>query len=273
MRGNEFLDKMELINPAYVEAADDTPKIIKRSHLRWSAIVACFCILIGSTTAIAISGFGTQLMDFFTSRTEPGSDYSESGYVLSVQIEKVPTAALKGEIQEVPALIRQQFESRKPYMNSLPNSWYKTFESRSDAYDYVGFDGLKRLQWNLEEDKTTLDVQGTRSGNILSVSVVTSYAVHNIRLQFFADIYTENMEGEITVGTATTENVNFTESFYTTKNGKTLHIIEQTTLKSGYMAKDGYLTEDGVLYNLHISYLKEDADQAEELLVQWADLF
>ena len=81
------------------------------------------------------------------------------------------------------------------------------------------------------------------------------------------------MKGEITVGTATTENVNFTESFYTTKNGKTLHIIEQTTLKSGYMAKDGYLTEDGVLYNLHISYLKEDADQAEELLVQWADLF
>ena len=26
MRGNEFLDKMELIDPAYVEAADATPK-------------------------------------------------------------------------------------------------------------------------------------------------------------------------------------------------------------------------------------------------------
>ena len=30
MRGNEFLDKMELIDPAYVEAADATPKKKKR---------------------------------------------------------------------------------------------------------------------------------------------------------------------------------------------------------------------------------------------------
>ena len=30
MRGNEFLDKMELIDPAYVEAADAVSKIKKK---------------------------------------------------------------------------------------------------------------------------------------------------------------------------------------------------------------------------------------------------
>ena len=38
MRGNEFLDKMELIDPAYVEAADATPK--KKKSV-WIKTVKC----------------------------------------------------------------------------------------------------------------------------------------------------------------------------------------------------------------------------------------
>ena len=37
MRGNEFLDKMELIDPTYVEAADVKPKK-NRAWIRWGAI-------------------------------------------------------------------------------------------------------------------------------------------------------------------------------------------------------------------------------------------
>ena len=46
MRGNEFLDKMELINPVYVEAADVIPKKKKNSWVKWGAMAACLCLVI-----------------------------------------------------------------------------------------------------------------------------------------------------------------------------------------------------------------------------------
>ena len=47
MRGNDLLDKMALIDPAYIEAADIAPRIRKhRSIKRWAAIAACFVLLL-----------------------------------------------------------------------------------------------------------------------------------------------------------------------------------------------------------------------------------
>lgn len=46
MRGNEFLDKMELIDPAYVEAADAAPKKKKSVWVKWGAAAACFALMI-----------------------------------------------------------------------------------------------------------------------------------------------------------------------------------------------------------------------------------
>lgn len=273
MNGNEFLDRMEWIDPAYVEAADVPPRVQKRSRIRPWAVAACLCVLAGAMTALAAVGFGTRLVEFFTSRTAPGSDYSESGYVLSAQVEKFSDDALKGKIREVPALIRRQFASYELYMSQSPGYWQKSFATRDDAYDYIGFDGLKHLQWDPEEKQTTLYVQGEEHGDMLSVSVETLYTVGDIRLQFFATIYTAHTDGEITVSTATTENVGFSEAFHTTESGKTLHVIAQTALESGYIGMDGYLVEGGVLYHLRIACLEKDATEAADLLWQWADLF
>ena len=44
MRGNEFLDKMELIAPAYVEAADTRPKK-KNIWVKWGAMAACLSLI------------------------------------------------------------------------------------------------------------------------------------------------------------------------------------------------------------------------------------
>ena len=271
MNGNEFLDRMEWIDPAYVEAAD-MPRIQKRSRFRPWFVAACLCILAGAITALAAGSFGTQLIEFFTSRTAPGSDYSESGYVLGAMVKKFPEDTLKGKIREVPALIRRQFDTYEPYMSHAPAYWQKSFASRDDACDYIGFDGIKRLKWTPEEKQTTLHVQGAKNGDILSLSVETLYTVDDIRMQFFTTIFTEHTDGEITVSAATTENVRFEEAFRTTKNGKTLHVITQTASESGYLGMDGYLVENGVLYHLHIAY-PEDASGAAELLEQWADLF
>ena len=48
MRGNEFLDKMELIDPAYVDAADK--KVVKQrgEWLKWTVTAACLCLVVSS---------------------------------------------------------------------------------------------------------------------------------------------------------------------------------------------------------------------------------
>lgn len=52
MRGNEFLDKMELIDPAYVEVADAKPKGRKIAWVKWGAVAACFCLVVASALMI-----------------------------------------------------------------------------------------------------------------------------------------------------------------------------------------------------------------------------
>lgn len=42
MRGNELLDKMELIDPAYIEAADTAPNKRKSAWAKWGAAAAAF---------------------------------------------------------------------------------------------------------------------------------------------------------------------------------------------------------------------------------------
>lgn len=49
MRGNELLEKMDLIDPAFVEAADRQPGRKKVIWVRWAATAACLCLV----TAIA----------------------------------------------------------------------------------------------------------------------------------------------------------------------------------------------------------------------------
>lgn len=53
MRGNEFLDKMELIDPTYVEAADVKPKK-ERAWIRWGAMAACLGLIVFGTVAISM---------------------------------------------------------------------------------------------------------------------------------------------------------------------------------------------------------------------------
>ena len=47
MRGNELLDKLERIDPAYIEAADTAPNKRKRVWAKWGTAVACLCLICG----------------------------------------------------------------------------------------------------------------------------------------------------------------------------------------------------------------------------------
>lgn len=52
MRGTELLDKMELANAAFVQAADQPPAGKRRGRIRWLAVAACFCFVAVAALAL-----------------------------------------------------------------------------------------------------------------------------------------------------------------------------------------------------------------------------
>lgn len=45
MRGNDFLEKMSLVDPAFVEDADAREPVKKSGWIKWCSIAACFCLI------------------------------------------------------------------------------------------------------------------------------------------------------------------------------------------------------------------------------------
>ena len=52
MRGTELLDKMELVNAVFVQAADQPPAGKRRGRIRWLAVAACFCFIAVAALAL-----------------------------------------------------------------------------------------------------------------------------------------------------------------------------------------------------------------------------
>lgn len=52
MRGQELLDHMNLVDPAYVEAADQLPKKKKQTVIKWGALAACLCLTIAGASLL-----------------------------------------------------------------------------------------------------------------------------------------------------------------------------------------------------------------------------
>lgn len=273
MTGEELLRKLELADPAYVQAAADAPPERRRPRLRRALLAAACVCLLASAAAVAAGG-GTWLLDSFTARGAPGSDFTQSGYDLAADVEKFPVSALTGDIREAGEEIARQFANHDPLSSWSASTLRKSyFPSAADARVYIGLDALRGLDWDLEETRTMLSVTGNSQGQLLRIGLETDYEVEGVRLQAFADIITEHDENDVIIGTRTTEDVAFSESLRTSAGGRRYQVITDTGLASGYYGLDGYLVEDGVLYSLHLAYLKEDEALAESLLRQWADLF
>nr|WP_326126308.1 hypothetical protein [uncultured Oscillibacter sp.] len=272
MTGEELLRKLELADPAYVQAAADAPPERRRPRLRRALLgAACVCLL---ASAAAAAGGGTWLLDSFTARGAPGSDLIQSGYDLAADVEKFPASALTGDIREAGEEIARQFENYDPTSSWYPGTLLRThFPSAAEARAYIGLDALRGLDWDLEETRTALDVTGDPQGYLQRVQLETDYEVEGVQLQAFATVFTEDSDDTVVIGTRTTEDVAFSESLRTSAGGRRYQVITDTGLASGYYGMDGYLVEDGVLYSLHLAYLKEDEALAESLLCQWADLF
>ena len=45
MRGEDLLEAMALVDPAYIAAADEAPSVGKRRWRKWAGAAACLCLL------------------------------------------------------------------------------------------------------------------------------------------------------------------------------------------------------------------------------------
>lgn len=244
-----------------------------KRNRKYIPLAACFIFILLSVTVLASTNWGIYLIEKFTSRTEIGSDYTESGYDISVSVEKKSVQSLKGDVQKVPELIIKQFETTDIFSSWFPGHWQEMFVSSEDAVDFIGLAELRTLNWELNEEQVILDVFGNENGEILSVRLETAYIVNDIRIQAITSIFTEYDIEPVEIGIRTTESVEFDEIFYETPNSVKCYIISGTALESGYLGMDGYLVQEGVLYNVHIAYQEFDKSEAEGLLYLWADSF
>lgn len=261
MRGNEFLNKMELIDPAYVEAADAAPERKKKLWTLWrGAVAACVCLVVLAGTAAAVSGSGTWLIELFTRESDLHG--TESGYELGAEIKKFPVSELSEEMQAVSGEIVRQY-------------WREKFSSAAEARAFIGLDSLKMLEWEIGEswDATVL-VRGSLSGRIEQITVVSGYDVDDIVFQTFTDIYTEywnDKDGRMKV--VMPEETEFAETFYTNANGDQCQIISYPDLENGRFWMSGHMADNGIFYTAFVNYPEQDAARAEELLRRWADMF
>lgn len=269
MRGNELLDKMELVDPMYVEAAEAAPGAKKKVRAGWRAVLAaCVCLVLLAGTAAAVSGGRTWLVEIFG-----GQGSGETGYELGVDTGIIPLSELSENLQVVSAEIVRQFENYQPFSSWFPGHWLEKNFSSDEAWRFIGLESLRKPDWDLEEQYNNLNVYGDSEGKIDSILIDTGYQTGDIRLQAWAEIRTENFEGEMRLRSITETGVRFTETFLTTPGGSRCQIISSSANERGYLILEGYLVENGVLYQLHIAYQEPDAARAEELLHQWADMF
>ena len=265
----------ELDNKYIDEAVSYKPKTRHISR-RWPVVLiaaSLAVLLIGCVAAAAAGVFGTSLIKIFKSETEGGTDFSESGYDLAVDIERIPVNELKGGVSEAGDAIRKQFADFNPALSWMPGSLQYEFSTREEALAYIGYDGIKQLDFGAEEQASRVYVNGNEEGQILSLDLETGYTAGDIRIQLFSSLYTEYTTDEITYAVRTTEDVDYTESFYTTAGGKPCQIIDESAQESGYKCMDGYIVDHGVLHNLHLAFREKDAEQARRILLRWADQF
>ena len=270
MNTQKFSEALGEIDHSYLEEAVSyhrTDRPFRRTRRLPTALTAAMlALLLIGCVAAAAGVFGTRLTDLFTSRTE-------SGYDLSVAIERVPTQDLSDELLAVGSAIQQQFETAQPHQSWYPGHWQTDFASHEDACQFIGLDLSTPAEWAQEEQQTTLNVYGTAHGQILQCILETDYVLNGIRVSLSSSTYTENYAEEITFGVRVAEDVEFEESFYTTSGNLPCQVIASSALDSSYLGLDGYLVYGGVLYNLHIAYQDGDSPQAEAILRQWADSF
>ncbi len=78
MRGNELLDKMELIDPLFIEAAETVPQRAGNRRLLWGSLAACLILLIGFCAVVQSGAFPSLQTGRVSSSAAPGGTFTSA---------------------------------------------------------------------------------------------------------------------------------------------------------------------------------------------------
>lgn len=153
MRGNEFLDKMELIDPAFVEAADKETYQKKGAWAKWCVTAACLCLIVGSVFAL-VNGESTV-----PQATETPDNATE--YTVPTPLTTNPPIALHPDAITIPSLqVNAGFEGYMCYdISELENGnpWSEDMNITSmPVYKNLAYDSTRAgIPKGLSEDELT----------------------------------------------------------------------------------------------------------------------
>lgn len=272
------IDFLKCMNEIDHELLDDSPKSkrsIRPRSLRRFAIAAALLLLLGGTTAYAISS-GIELRK---------TEYSDGnqGFSVKTSIPLVKWSSFKGEVCNAGSVIAEQ------YATFTPAPWYSStftdkssysvgFDSIGEAMDYIGLNGLKTPPYPYDDfDCCVVSAHGDAEGRVDSVEMyIQRINAHEISAQEYVTIKTEyaNSSEYVSGGAWTAEfprDVEFLH--YTTRGGNECRIaVLNHMYESNYMGLTGYALRGSAFYQLHLGGVpKTDYDHAIEILHSWAD--
>lgn len=137
MRGTDLLDKMDLIDPAYVEAADSVHKKKKSSWQKWGTAAACIAVAFGMT--------------FFALR------FKESGIIMSNSTRTIFLGGITREYKDVPVTGEE-----------LAIVWQWEYKTMAEKYTSLVYNGV-------EYDSSGTIVEMENIGDAIGLMDVVGY--------------------------------------------------------------------------------------------------
>lgn len=188
MRGNEMLDAMENLNPAYIEAAAEKPRARKSGWFKWGALAACLCLaVVGAVHVLAPESTNRAVLQW--SNDFPAENYflynqgaDDAASSNSIADSATPYAAVRyfsdnraqmeaaGVIPAMPdhplydCVVRYNADGS---IFSITHAWHRRGDAYSDLTVTIG-------QQEVEQIQDCILVEVDQNGNIVPPAVTVT---------------------------------------------------------------------------------------------------
>jgi hypothetical protein len=276
MNEMDFLEGINGLSPEALEISAPKKAKARPNLKRWIAAAAAALMICGSVTAGAVAlhrgVFGPILS-------------GSHGYRAEFELDKFRWKSFKGDITEVPEIIKEQYATFTPapvYSNTavLPGVYAKTFGTLAEAVDYIGLDALKEAAAPFSED-VTVSVMGDSRGRIQEIDVSSQHILLPGDPAGFGGFLNVKILTEYSSTTAALTggdwgdydpgSIDFKE--FTTSKGVLCQYAEIGAGDRDRQMVSGYIVDNGILYNLSVNFDEGGLDDALEMLREWAESF
>ncbi|MBR5948746.1 MAG: hypothetical protein IKZ82_08910 [Clostridia bacterium] len=238
---------------------------------------------------------------------------ADEGANLTFKLAPIAFSSFKGEIRDAGRLISEQIINYKLHMSSIPHCYTESFASLEETEAYLGNDALKDFHFPYHVESVSVGANGgyalyseTNESEVygIEIHIYSKYDLLNLETGFiyaqediriltdvrkrFGDSflygfypYGFNIDEPYTYSysfeesDAESEDLIINRTYYTYKvqNGETARIAYSSFGDEPYDSATCYALNGGILYELHLTFYKDDANKAMAELCRWADSF